>query len=55
MFTLRNIILFLGIIGLGIVGLVIADQADFINGRQNTQQVIGVGTSATIENPLRLK
>ncbi len=54
-FTLRNIAIFLGIIGLGILGLVVADQTDFIDGRNDTQQVIGVGNSEPVINPLRLK
>jgi hypothetical protein len=41
--TWRKLGLFIGIIGLGIVGLVIADQQDFLNGRANTQTSIGDG------------
>lgn len=41
--TWRKVALFLGIIGLGIVGLVIADRQDFLSGRANSQTAIGNG------------
>lgn len=41
--TWRKLALFVGIIGLGIIGLIIADQQDFLNGRANTQTSIGDG------------
>lgn len=45
-FTLKKIVIFLSIISLGIIGLVIADQIDFKNGRSMSQQnPIGNGTS----------
>ena len=42
--TWRKIILFFGIIGLGIVGLMIADQNDFLSGRKESITTIGNGT-----------
>ena len=41
--TWRKVALFLGIIGLGIIGLVFADQQDFVSGRANSQTAIGNG------------
>ncbi|HQV65137.1 MAG TPA: hypothetical protein PKZ56_02820 [Candidatus Paceibacterota bacterium] len=41
--TWRKVALFLGIIGLGIMGLVFADQQDFLSGRANSQSAIGNG------------
>ncbi len=43
-FTLQKIILFFGIIFLGIMGLMIADQHDFRTGRKSTVTGIGNGT-----------
>lgn len=42
--TWRKLILFFGIIGLGIVGLMVADQHDFLTGRKETITAIGDGT-----------
>jgi DNA/RNA endonuclease YhcR with UshA esterase domain len=41
--TIKKIILFLGIILIGIIGLMVADQYDFINGRTDNQISIGNG------------
>ncbi len=41
--TWRKVALFIGIIGLGIIGLVIADQQDFLSGRANSGSIIGNG------------
>ena len=41
--TWRKVGIFLGIIGLGIIGLIIADQHDFMTGRSSTQTAIGNG------------
>jgi hypothetical protein len=41
--TIKKIILFLGIILIGIIGLMVADQHDFLQGRTETQNTIGNG------------
>ena len=43
-FTLKKIIIFFSIIGLGIVGLMVADQHNFLNGRKEVVTTIGNGT-----------
>ncbi len=43
--TWRKLILFFGIIGLGIVGLMVADQYDFLAGRNSPATTIGNGTA----------
>jgi hypothetical protein len=43
-FTLKKIIIFFSIIGLGIVGLMVADQYNFLNGRKEVVTTIGNGT-----------
>lgn len=53
-FLFRTIITFLAIITIGLIGLMIADQQDFLAGRTQTQTVIGTG-GGPIENPLSLK
>lgn len=44
-FTWQKIILFIGIIGLGLIGLMVADRYDFIDGRDNSQISIGNGVA----------
>ena len=49
MTTIQKILTFLGIIFLGIIGLMVADQIDFSHGRTLSQQnTIGNGTSDPI-------
>jgi hypothetical protein len=43
-FTLKKIIIFFSIIGLGIIGLMVADQYNFLNGRKEVVTTIGNGT-----------
>lgn len=43
--TIKKIILFLGIILIGIIGLMVADQHDFLQGRTETQNTIGNGVA----------
>ena len=45
LWTWKKIVLFAGIIGLGIIGLIIADQQDYLSGRTNSQTAIGNGTA----------
>jgi hypothetical protein len=42
--TIIKILLFIGIISLGIFGLMVADQYDFVTGRKNSVTTIGNGT-----------
>lgn len=42
--TWRKLILFFGIIGVGIVGLMVADQHNFLTGRKESIPTIGNGT-----------
>lgn len=42
--TWRKIVLFFSIIGLGIIGLMVADQHNFLNGRKESVTAIGNGT-----------
>jgi hypothetical protein len=44
-FTWQKVIVFVGIIGLGLIGLMVADQYDFIGGRKNSEITIGDGTA----------
>lgn len=41
--TWRKIVLFFSIIGLGIIGLMVADQHNFLNGRKEVVTTIGNG------------
>lgn len=43
-FTWQKVIMFIGIIGLGLIGLMVADQYDFIGGRDDSKITIGDGT-----------
>lgn len=43
--TWRKLVLFFGIIGLGIIGLMVADQYDFLTGRNSPATTIGNGTA----------
>lgn len=43
---IKKVVIFLGIISLGIIGLIIADQQDYISGRDSTEaSTIGNGIS----------
>jgi hypothetical protein len=48
--TIKKIILFLGIILIGIIGLMVADQYDFINGRTDNHNTIGNGVPDPLVN-----
>jgi hypothetical protein len=43
--TWQKVIVFIGIIGLGLVGLMVADQYDFLGGREGDKITIGDGTA----------
>jgi hypothetical protein len=54
-FTWQKVFAFLGIIALGIIGLIIADQYDFLGGRTDESINIGTGSVEKIDQPFQLK
>lgn len=52
--TIKRVVLFLGIIGLGIIGLIIADQQDYLSGRTDGQASIGNGEADPLVKDVQL-
>lgn len=52
--TFKRIAMFLGIIGIGIIGLIIADQQDYLSGRTDGQASIGNGEADPLIKDVQL-
>ncbi len=52
--TWRKVVSFLFIIGLGVLGLIFADQNDFLNGRTNDQTSIGDGIADPLVTEIKI-